>query len=176
MLAWLEHDLVLEESICSMLIKENAYTEENLRCLRYWVIWTDNCLGGMGTSICRIFMAGFKYPAVETLASCKIIYEYTDDPVLKQMALNVFDPPLADPSVKSLLKMVEAPDSINTKKQGSATETLRKLVKDSLKASQAGIKNKRLRAMLTFSESDENRFMANIQSLNYIQPKTVSNL
>lgn len=159
----LHYDLVAFQSIKTW--KQIIQLDKEISKL----LFLDSTLGGLGgASLLRFTIRQFPDAVTESLTFWKLLYHYTSNERIHELALEAGCPALKHFDLVDLLKLVESPMSLNCKTGANATSILKNLVREELVKSIEEIKHNTIRDCLIHVSNTRIQFL---QFLNSISPK-----
>ncbi|ADB88761.1 RNA polymerase, partial [Durham virus] len=132
-------------------------------------LYLDPSLGGIsGMSLSRFMIRGFPDPITEGLSFWKKIFQFTEIPIVKDLALKFGNPKLSRFRVEDLPKLLEKPTSLNLPSSLSVHMLIRTEIKMILQRNVRQIKNEIIQDAITYTMRAEEhllRFLCSIKPL-----------
>lgn len=149
-----EHDPVLQSNIKSYF----RYPTGNDIIYKMATLYLDPSNGGVcGTSLTRFLIMMFPDPVTESLSFWKILYDNTNNSLVKSLATTAGNPELAEFNLEHMEKLFEAPTSLNIRKNISVTYLLEQEIKSTLQNNPEFIRNQIIKEAIVFSRNEESK-------------------
>lgn len=145
----------------------------------YRSIFKDPSVGGVcGSNLSRFLIARFPDPVTESLAWWKKIWQYSDNPDLKTVAIEAGNPPLGNVSIESRTKLLETPEALNIPGAKSSETVLRESVLTGLTKhmNQGLIRNQPLTEALRYQTTYKDSFVTWLFTIVPVFPRFLTEL
>ncbi|AJR28510.1 polymerase [Sawgrass virus] len=125
-------------------------------------LYKDPSVGGIcGSNLFRFILGRFPDPVCESLSWWKLIYQNTNDAIVRKIALECGHPQLGKVGPETWSRLLEDPTSLNIPSTLSSNTLIKEQVYEGLcqKANEGSIKNRRLRESVLYNDAHKSTFV-----------------
>lgn len=158
-------------------LKLKKKTREEKKSIFVRLLYKDPSIGGIcGTNLLRFFISRFPDPVTESLSWWKIVYNNTNDIVIKELAIEMGNPQIGANSELNRAKLLENPTCLNIPGGLSSETAIKEKVFLGLttESSRGNIKNQLINEAIIFTSTYKNDFIAWLFTIEPIFPRFLS--
>ncbi|UYL95595.1 MAG: L protein [Huanggang Rhabd tick virus 2] len=139
------------------------------------LMYLDPSVGGIGgTSLTRYFIRGFPDGVTEALSFWKMVYENTEDDLIRRLCCSIGEPDLNSFKPEDLDKLIEKPESLNIKHGLSSSNMIKGEVKKNLVENCGKIKNEIIQDAARNLVSEETQLFLWLRTISPLFPRFLS--
>ncbi|AJR16768.1 RNA polymerase [Zahedan rhabdovirus] len=141
------------------------------------LLYKDPSVGGVcGTNLLRFFLSRFPDPVTESLTWWRLMYDNTEDHVIRRIAVECGNPRLGTQTLEAQTRLLEDPTSLNIPSGLSSNTMIKNKVKEGLLdlARTERLENRLVKESLLYTDHYHEQFVSWLLSIRPVFPRFLS--